>query len=145
MCSCFTMLRYFLLYNKVNQLYVQIFLLPLELSSHHPHTSPLSLHRALRCDPCAIEQLPTSYFIHGSTYICQSYSSNSSHPSLLPAVSTCLFSMSGLYSCPENRFICTIFLDSIYICVNIIFIFLFLINSFTYIYTILKSDEIRTM
>ena len=40
-------------------------------------------------------------------------------PSLCPQVcSLCL----GLYSCSANRFISTIFLDSIYICINILYL-----------------------
>ena len=45
-------------------------------------------------------------------------------PSL--AVSTSLFSMSGSLSCPVNRFINTLFLDSIHMCVNIWYLFFWL-------------------
>ena len=45
-----------------------------------------------------------------AVYICQSYSFNSSHL-LLPQVH---FLCLPLHSCPANMFICTIFLDSIY-------------------------------
>ena len=52
-------------------------------------------------------------------YMFQCYSLNSSHPLLPPLYSqVCSLSL-HLYSCPANRFISTIFLDSIYICVLI--------------------------
>ena len=52
--------------------------------------------------------------------ICQCCSLNSAP--LLPTVSTCLFSTSvSLYSCPANRFISTVFLDSTYMRVCVCF------------------------
>ena len=56
-------------------------------------------------------------------YICQCYPLHSTNP-LLPLL--CLQVCSPrlcLYSCPANRFISTIFLDSIYMCVNIGYLF----------------------
>ena len=44
--KCFTMLCKFLLYNKVNQLYVYIYPLPLEPPSHPPYPTPLDGHKA---------------------------------------------------------------------------------------------------
>ena len=113
---CFAILCQFLLYNKVNQLYVYIYPLPLEPPSHtHPHPTPLGCHRTPSGTPCAIQQLPTSYLfytrqsIHISALL-------SIHPTLL--FLPCVF-MSFLYICisippPANRFVCAIFLDSIY-------------------------------
>ena len=48
---------------------------------------------------------------HMVVYICQSQSPSSSHPPLPPRPSPHIRSL-RLYSCPANRFICTIFLDS---------------------------------
>ena len=57
-CSCFTMLCQFLLYSKVNQLYVYIYLLFFVLPSHLDH------HRALSRVPCAMQQALTSYLLY---------------------------------------------------------------------------------
>ena len=63
-CSCFTMLCQFLLYSKVNQLYVYMYLLFFVLPSHLDH------HRALSRVPCATQQALTSYyFIQSSVYM----------------------------------------------------------------------------
>ena len=48
-----------------------------------------------------------------AAYVGQCYSPNLSHP-LLPLLCPHVYSVRHLLSCPENRFICTIFLDSIY-------------------------------
>ena len=124
------MLYQFLLYNKVNRLYVYIYphipsLLPL------PPTLPISLlevvtkHRTdlpvlCGCFPLGI------YFTFGSIYI----SMLLSHfvpaylsPSLCPQVHSLHL---HLYSCPAPRFFRTIFLDSIYTCQHTVFLFLFL-------------------
>ena len=47
--SCFAMLRYFLLYSKVNQPYVYIYPLPFGFLFHSDH------HNALTRVPCAIQ------------------------------------------------------------------------------------------
>ena len=125
----------FLLYNRVNQLYIYI----------HPHISSLlrlpptlpipplqvvTKHQAdlpvLRgCFPLAI------YFTFGSVYM----SMPLSHfvpaypsPSLCPQVHSLRL---RLYSCPALRFFRTIsffffLLDSIYMCQHTVFVFLFL-------------------
>ena len=55
-----------------------------------------------------------SYFIHG---ICLPGNAALPVHSTLPSPTTArLFSVSATLSCPANRFICTIFLDSIYMC-----------------------------
>ena len=62
------MLCWFLLYNKVNWLYVYIYI-PTLLSLSPmcpPHPTPLGHHRALSWAPCGIPQLPTSYFTHAA-------------------------------------------------------------------------------
>ena len=120
----------FLLYNKVNQLYIYIYpyISSLQLLPPTRLIPPLQLvtkHRAYlpvlcRCFPVAIcftfvsiyKSMPLSHFV-------PAYPS----PSLCPQVrSLCL----RLYSCPAPRFFSTTFLDSIYICQHKVFIFLFL-------------------
>ena len=84
--------------------------------------------------PCVIQQLPTSYLsiLSMVTYTFQGYYLNSSHllPPLCPQVSSL---GKCLYSCPTNRFICTIYGSSVpfmvhpyhrvHICVNIWYLF----------------------
>ena len=113
------MLCWFLLDNNVNQPCVYIYLLPLEPLSPYP-IPPLQVtteHQALL--PVLYGSFPLAVcFPHGA-YVGQSYSPNSSH-SLLPLLCPQVFSFPHLhlYSCPANRFISTIFLDPICICVN---------------------------
>ena len=62
----------FLLYNKVNQLYIYIYphissLLHLP-PSHPPYPTPLGGHKALSLSPCAMRQLPTSYLFSGGAF-----------------------------------------------------------------------------
>ena len=116
------MLCWFLLYNNMNQLYVYIYPLPLEPPSHPPTSHPSRISQSTKlsslCCIAASHQLST---LHMVVYICQCYSLNSSH-SPFPAVSTSPSLLLHLYSCPANRFICTIFLDFI-LCVNIQYLF----------------------
>ena len=56
--SCFTMLCYFLLYSKVNQLYVYIYSLFFGFPFHLGH------RRALSRVPCAIQQVLISYLLY---------------------------------------------------------------------------------
>ena len=71
--NCFTMVCYFLLYNKVNQLY--IYICPhisslLHLPPSHPSfPTTLHSHKALSWSPCAMRLLPTSYFRFGTVYM----------------------------------------------------------------------------
>ena len=132
--NCFTMVCQFLLYNKVNQLYIYIYPhLPSLL--HLPPTLPIpplqvvTRHRAdlpvlCSCFPLAI------YFTFGSVYmplplshLVPAYPS----PSPCPQVHSLRL---RLYSCPAPRFFRTIFflffLDSIYRCQHTVFVFLFL-------------------
>ena len=55
--------------------------------------------------------------------MCKILISQSVPPFLPPTVSTCLLCLC-VYFCPANRFICTIFLDSTYMCCYTIFVFL---------------------
>ena len=107
------MVCYFLLYNKVNQLYIYICphvssLLQLP-PSHPPYPTPLGGHKAPSWSPCAMRLLPTSYFTFGSIYKSMPLShfipAYPSH-SLCPHVhSLCLC----LYSCAAPRFFRTFF------------------------------------
>ena len=125
------MLCQFLLYNKVNQLYIYIYphihsLLRLPPTLPIPPLQVVTKHRAdlpvlCSCFPLAI------YFTFGSVYM----SMPPSHfipaypsPSLCPQV----HSLVGLYlySHLAPRFFMTIFLDSIYMCQHTVFVFLFL-------------------
>ena len=120
----------FLLYNKVNQLYIYShFSSLLRLPPTLP-TTPLQVvtkHGAhlpvlCGCFPLAI------YFTFGSVYM----SMPLSHffpaypsPSSCPQVHSLRL---RLYSCPAPRFFRTfLFLDSIYMCQHMVFVFLFLI------------------
>ena len=87
-----------------------------------PDPSPVGHHRVWSWAPCAVQQLPTSYlFYHGSVHMSTLLSQFV--PPALPLYphicSLCLH----LYFFPANKFICTIFLDSVYICINIQYLF----------------------
>ena len=86
------------------------------LPFRHP-TAP-GHHRALGWAPYVICGLPYS-ILHKVMYKFQCYSLYPSHP-LFPLLcpQVCPVRL-HLYSCPADRFICTIFLYSIYIRVNI--------------------------
>ena len=128
------MLCQFLLYNKVNQLYVYMYL---HISSllRLPPTLPIpplqvdTKHRAdfpvlCGCFPLAI------YFTFGSVYMSMplshfvpAYPSPSPYPQVHSLVGLCL------YSRLTTRFFMTFFfspLDSIYVCQHTVFVFLFL-------------------
>ena len=115
--NCFTVLHQFLLYNSVNQQYVYKYPLP----SQPPDPHPISVLQVIT-EPQA--ELPVLYgrfllaicFTHGSVYICQCYSFNLSHPLLPPLCPQVLSLHLCLYSCPSNRFVSTIFINSIYMC-----------------------------
>ena len=126
------MLCSFPLYNKVNQLYVYIyphipFLLHLPLALPIPPLQVVTKHGAdlpglCRCFPLAV------YFTFGSVYMSMLLSHfvpACPSPSPCPQVHSLHLC---LYSCPAPRFIRTIFifLDSIYMCQHMVFVFLFL-------------------
>ena len=121
-CNCFTMLCQFLLYNKVNELYIYIYPhIPSLLCL--PHTLPIpplqvvTKHRAdlpvLRgCFPLTI------YFTFGSVYMSMPLSHFvPAYPSPFPCPQVHSLHL-RLYSCPAPRFIEPVFfvffLDSIY-------------------------------
>ena len=62
------MVYQFLLYNKVNQLYIYIYPHISSLlhfpPSHTSYPTPLGHHKAPSCSPCAMQQLPTSYLFY---------------------------------------------------------------------------------
>ena len=123
----------FLLYHKVNQLYIYIYphipsLLHLPPSLPIPPLQVVTNHQAdlpvlCSCFPLAI------YFTFGSVYMSMPLSHFVPvYPSPSPCSqvhSLCLH----LYSCPAPRFFRTLFfffLDSIYMCQHTVFVFLFL-------------------
>ena len=87
--SCFTMLCQFLLYSKVNQISMYIYIPSFWIS--FPFRSPQSIKQSSLCSTVGSHQLSTLYVI---VYICQSQSRNSSHPAFPPLVSIHLFSTS---------------------------------------------------
>ena len=124
------MLCQFLLYNKVNQLYVYIYphipsllhllptlpIPPLQVDTKHRADLPV----LCGCFPLAI------YFTFGNVYmsvLLSHFVPAYPSPSLCPQVHTLRL---HLYSCPVTRFISTIFLDSIYMRQHTVFVSLFL-------------------
>ena len=89
-------------------IYIHISFLPAPPSHCRTHLSRSSLSWA----PCAVSRLPLAIYVTRGG-VCMSVPL-SVHPAL---------SLLCLYSCPAGRFICAIFLDSIYICVNIRYLF----------------------
>ena len=126
------MVYQFLLYNKVNQLYVNIYPhIPSLL--HLPPTLPIPPLQVVTKQPADLPVLcgcfPLAiYFTFGSVYMSMPLSNivpACPSPSLCPQVhSLCL----RLYSYPAPRFFITtfFFLDSIYMCQHMVFVFLFL-------------------
>ena len=111
------MLCWFLLYNSSNQPQAYKYPVPLGPPSHAAlHPIPLGHHRAELSSLCCAAASCQLSILHMVMYMCgASFSLNSSHP-LLPLLcqqvcSQCLC----LYACPTDRFIGTIFLDSIYV------------------------------
>ena len=127
------MLCQFLLYNKVNQLYVYIYphnpsLLRFPPTRPIPHLKVVTKHGADLPVLCSCFPL-TIYFTLGSTYVSMplcdfvpAYPSPSPCPQV-PSLRLCL------YSCPDPKFFRNIYfsLDSIYMCQHTVFVFLFLI------------------
>ena len=123
------MLCQYLLYNKVNQLYVYIYphvpsLLRLPPSSlSHPSRWTQSTELISLCYAAASHQLA---ILHSVVYICPCHSLTSSQlplPCLCPQVPSLGL---RLYSCPATRLISTTFLDSKYMRQHTVFVFLFL-------------------
>ena len=122
--NCFTVVCYFLLYNKVNQLYIYIYphissLLPLPPTLPIPPLQVVTKHRTDLPVLCGFFPLAI-YFTFGS--VCMSMPLSHFVPAY-PSPSPCpqVHSLRlHLYSCPALRFsrtiILIIFLDFIYIC-----------------------------
>ena len=108
-----TMLCLFLLYNKVNQLYVYIHPFPLEPPSH---STPLGHQRALSWAPHAMQLLPTSslFYTWECVYVNPILPVCLTLPFLPPRVHMYYFSTATSVFPYGNKFICTIFLDSTY-------------------------------
>ena len=109
----------------MNELYINIHPLCFGLPSHLGHQG------ALGRVPCAIQFLLVIYFLHGINNVYTSIPVSQFLPRpLSPLVSIHLFSMSVslcLYFCSANAIIYTIFLDSTYMCLYMIFVFKILI------------------
>ena len=101
---CLAMLYYFLLYNKVNQLYVYIYSLPFEPLVQNPLHSSRSSQNTELSSLCYTAVLHKPSILHTIVYICQCYPPNVSHPLLSPpTVFTYLFSMSLSLFLPANK------------------------------------------
>ena len=125
------MLCQFLLYSKVNQLYVYIYPHIPSLLSLLPTLSipPLQVVTKHRADlPVLCSSFPLAiHFTFGSVYM----SMPPSHfiPDSLPLPPPCpqVHSLHlCLYSCPPTRFISILFSDSMYMHQHMVFVFLFL-------------------
>ena len=129
------MLCQFLLYNKVNQLYVYIYphipsLLRLPLTLPIPPLQMVTKHQAdlpvlCSCFPLAI------YFTFGSVYMSMLLSHFvPAYPSPSPCPQVHSLRLC-LYFCPATRFIRTMFLDSMYMRQHTVFVFLLAIHHTT--------------
>ena len=101
----------------MNQLYVSMHPVPLGPPSYPLNSTPLGYHRALSWASGVIQQLPT----HSVDIYC--LNSPPLHATLCPKF--CSLHLHCCF-CPANRFISSIFLDSIYMHYYVIFVFLFL-------------------
>ena len=111
--NCLAMLYYFLLYNKVDQLYVYIYSFPLEPPAQNPLHSARSSQNPELSSLGYIAVLHKLSILHIIVYICQCYPPNLSHPLLFPpTVFTYLFSISCLYSCPAKYIYIYIYMES---------------------------------
>ena len=128
------MVCYFLLYNKVNQLYIYIYPHISSLLCLPPPTLPIpplwsqSTELISRCYVTASHQLS---ILHLIVYICPYIHYHSHFVPAYPSPSPCpqVHSIVGLhlYSCLAPRFFITFFFFQIpYICQHTVFIFLFL-------------------
>ena len=120
----------FLLYNKVNQLYIYIYissLLRLPPALPIPPLQVVTKHGADLPVLCGCFSLAICFTL-GSVYTSMPLSpSVSAYPSPSPCTQVHSLRL-RLYSCPAARFFRTIFffLDSIYMCQHMVFVFLFL-------------------
>ena len=122
---CFTMLCWFLPYITMHQPQVYLCPLPLERPSYllPPHPILRGCHRASDGAPCVLQQSPAGYLSH--MVMCM-FNATPSIPLPPYSVSMSLFSVSASLLLPCNRFISTIFLDSIYRHLYTVFVLLFL-------------------
>ena len=129
--NCCTMLCQFLLYNKVNQLYVYIY--PhISYLLRLPHTLPIPPLQVVTKDQADLPVLcccfPLANYFHLIVYICQCYSLTSSQNNLPPPgvlktiLYVCVFTPVLTLGSSELIF----FLDSIHLCQHTVFVFLFL-------------------
>ena len=126
------MLCQFLLYNKVNQLYIYIYphipcLLCLPPTLPIPPLQVVTKHRAYLPVLCSCFPLGIC-FTFGRVYMSMPLSQFvPAHPSPSPCPQVHSVRL-HLYSCPAPRFFRTIFffLGSIYMCQHMVFVFLFL-------------------
>ena len=94
-----------------------------------PHPSPLGHHGAPSWAPCALQQLPPTLFHTWScVYVNPTLSLSIAHSPCSPRVHKSSHCILYLCSCPADRLISTLFLDSIfmfyiYICINIQYLF----------------------
>ena len=125
--NCFTMLCSFLVFNKVNQLYIYIYphipsLLRLPPTLPIPPFQVVTKHQAdlpvlCGCFPLAI------YFTFGSVYMSMPLSHfGTAYPSPSPCPQVYSLRL-HLYSCPVPMFIRTIFFQIPYICISIRYLF----------------------
>ena len=98
------------IWKRIGCIYAYIPSLP---SLPPPHPTRGGHHRALSWAARASRQFLPAVCLHVAESLCQFLSPSPSH---LPFshVPTCLFPMSAPLSCPANRLICAIFLDSTY-------------------------------
>ena len=131
--NCFTMVCQFLLYNKVNQLYIYIYphissLLRLPPTLPIPPLQVVTKHRAdlpvlCGCFPLAI------YFTFGSAYISMPLSLHPSFSFPLPVSSSPFSTSASLFlSCLQvcHNHLFFFFRFHIYMCQHMVFVFLFL-------------------
>ena len=98
------------------------------LPPHPTHPTHLSCHRGLCWTSCVVQQLPITYlFLHMVMYMFQCYPLNSSHTLLSPLCPQICSLCLCFHCCPANKFISTIFLDSIYMHEYTTFVFVFVL------------------
>ena len=108
--GCYTTARISLKYTYVPSLWTA--LPPLQAVSEHQAALP-ALYSSFPLASCST---------YGNVYVSMPRSQFVT-PSPSPTVSKVCFLYLQVYSCPEYKFISTIFLDSIYICVNVLLFF----------------------
>ena len=119
----FTILWWFLPYISMNHPWMHMCLPILNLLSYLP---PLWVVLEIWLwVPCFMHQ-SRSFILHMVIYMFQCYSLKSSHPSLLPHRPKVCFLHLCLFCCLAYRIVITVFLNSMYICLYTVLVFLFL-------------------